>query len=159
MCPQAPHLRQHRSRPRHLLEVLRSHYVMVAQDEGQPLPYFSFSIGFTSTPTPSMSISQVSPCFIHTGLGLRAWPTPEGVPVKTMSPGSSVIPWGTWAMVSAPGNIMLWVLSDCMPCPLSRVWIFKALAPAGSSSAVTIHGQKPPVRSKFLPMSHCVVLR
>src|SRR5499427_10346930 len=31
MCPQAPHLRQHRSRPRHLLEVLRSHYVMVAQ--------------------------------------------------------------------------------------------------------------------------------
>src|SRR5262249_45677943 len=33
MCPQAPHLRQHRSRPRHLLEVLRSHYVMVAQDE------------------------------------------------------------------------------------------------------------------------------
>src|SRR5262247_2252903 len=34
MCPQAPHLRQHRSRPRHLLEVLRSHYVMVAQDEG-----------------------------------------------------------------------------------------------------------------------------
>src|SRR5262249_42566360 len=33
MCPQAPHLRQHRSRPRHLLEVLRSHYVMVAQHE------------------------------------------------------------------------------------------------------------------------------
>src|SRR5262249_11835115 len=30
MCPQAPHLRQHRSRPRHLLEVLRSHHVMVA---------------------------------------------------------------------------------------------------------------------------------
>ena len=24
-----------------------------------------------------MSISQVSPCFIHTGFGLRAWPTPE----------------------------------------------------------------------------------
>jgi hypothetical protein len=34
--------------------------------------YFSFSIGFESTPTPSMSISQVSPCFIHTGFGLRA---------------------------------------------------------------------------------------
>src|SRR5262249_41279197 len=35
MCPQAPHLRQHRSRPRHLLEVLRSHYVMVAQHEAR----------------------------------------------------------------------------------------------------------------------------
>src|SRR5262249_2707604 len=60
------------------------------QRRGTPgLPYFSFSIGFTSTPTPSISISQVSPCFIHTGFGLRAWPTPDGVPVKTMSPGSS----------------------------------------------------------------------
>src|SRR6516162_6464496 len=59
---------------------------------GRGVPYFSFSIGFTSTPTPSMSISQVSPCFIHTGFGLRAWPTPEGVPVKTISPGSSVMP-------------------------------------------------------------------
>src|SRR5262249_3515376 len=57
-------------------------------------------------------------------------------------------------MVSATGTIMLSVLSDCMTCPLSRVWIFKPLPPAGSSSAVTIHGPKPPVRSKFLPMSH-----
>jgi hypothetical protein len=41
---------------------------------------------------PSISISQTSPCFIHTGFGLRAWPTPDGVPVKMMSPGSSVMP-------------------------------------------------------------------
>src|SRR5262249_34962850 len=54
--------------------------------------YFSFAIGLTSTPTPSMSISQVSPAFIHTGFGLRAWPTPEGVPVNTISPGSRVMP-------------------------------------------------------------------
>ena len=34
--------------------------------------YFSSSIGLRSTPTPSISISQLSPCFIQTGLGLRA---------------------------------------------------------------------------------------
>ena len=54
-------------------------------DAGGSDCYFSFSIGFESTPTPSMSISQVSPCLIHTGLGLRAWPTPEGVPVSRVS--------------------------------------------------------------------------
>src|SRR3954453_13813485 len=64
-------------------------------DEERDGCYFSFSIGFESTPTPSISISQVSPCFIHIGFGLRAWPTPEGVPVKTTSPGSSVMPWVT----------------------------------------------------------------
>ena len=53
--------------------------------------YFSSSIGFDSTPMPSMSISQVSPGFIQSG-GLRGWPTPDGVPVKQMSPGSSVMP-------------------------------------------------------------------
>ncbi len=42
--------------------------------------YFSSTIGFDSTPTFSMSISQVSPPFMNTG-GLRAKPTPEGVPV------------------------------------------------------------------------------
>ena len=56
--------------------------------------YFSSAIGLTSTPTPSMSISQVSPPFMNTG-GLRAKPTPDGVPVMMMSPGSSVMPWVT----------------------------------------------------------------
>ena len=60
-------------------------------DARGPLFYFSSSIGFDSTPTPSMSISQVSPGFIQIG-GLRGWPTPDGVPVKQMSPGSSVMP-------------------------------------------------------------------
>jgi len=54
--------------------------------------YFSSSIGLRSTPMPSISISHTSPFFIHTGFGLRAWPTPDGVPVKMMSPGSSVSP-------------------------------------------------------------------
>ena len=51
-------------------------------------------IGLTSTPIFSISISQVSPFFIHTG-GLRAKPTPDGVPVTITSPGSSVMPWET----------------------------------------------------------------
>ena len=33
---------------------------------------FSSSIGLRNTPIPSISISQVSPAFIHTGSGLRA---------------------------------------------------------------------------------------
>src|SRR5438552_12685986 len=54
---------------------------------------------------------------------------------------------------------MLSVLSDCITWPLRRVWIFSPLPPGGTSSGVTIQGPKAPVRSKFLPMSHCVVLR
>ncbi len=41
-----------------------------------------------SMPSPSISTSQTSPAFIQIGFGLRAWPTPDGVPVKMMSPGS-----------------------------------------------------------------------
>ena len=69
----------------------RDHRDKPGEDDGGLLFYFSSSIGFDSTPTPSMSISQVSPFFIQTG-GLRAMPTPDGVPVKMMSPGSSVMP-------------------------------------------------------------------
>jgi hypothetical protein len=54
--------------------------------------YFSSWIGFDNTPIRSISTSQVSPCFIQIG-GLRQQPTPEGVPVTMMSPGSSVMPW------------------------------------------------------------------
>jgi hypothetical protein len=45
-----------------------------------------------SVPTPSISISHTSPLRIQTGSGLRAWPTPDGVPVKMMWPGSGVSP-------------------------------------------------------------------
>ena len=50
----------------------------------------SSTIGLRRMPMPSISISQTSPSFIQTG-GLRACPTPDGVPVTTRSPGSSVI--------------------------------------------------------------------
>ena len=51
------------------------------------------------------------------------------------------------------------VLSDCITRPFDQLLIFNPLPPGGSSSALTNQGPKPPVRSKFLPMSHCVVLR
>ncbi len=61
------------------------------------MPYaprlYSSAIGLRNVPTPWISTSTVSPFFIQTGLGLRAWPTPDGVPVKMTSPGSSVMPW------------------------------------------------------------------
>jgi len=43
-----------------------------------------------STPMPSISISTTSPFFMKIG-GLRAKPTPCGVPVGMRSPGSSVV--------------------------------------------------------------------
>ena len=47
-------------------------------------------IVFTSTPTLSMSISTLSPGFIHIG-GVRREPTPPGVPVTITSPGTSSV--------------------------------------------------------------------
>ena len=43
-------------------------------------------------------------------------------------------------MVSATGNIMFAVLSDCITLPLTRLSILRPLPPGGSSSAVTTHG-------------------
>jgi len=46
----------------------------------------SSTTGFESTPRPSISTSQTSPAFMNIG-GLRAKPTPAGVPEMMMSPG------------------------------------------------------------------------
>ncbi len=46
------------------------------------------TIGVRSVPTPSTQLRRTSPGFKNIG-GLRAAPTPEGVPVKMRSPGSS----------------------------------------------------------------------
>ena len=51
-------------------------------------PHRSYSKRFLSTPSPSTSTSQTSPDCRKRG-GLRAVPTPGGVPVKIRSPGSS----------------------------------------------------------------------
>src|SRR5690349_10995451 len=46
--------------------------------------------GLRRMPIPSISISHTSPSRIQTG-GVRAWPTPGGVPMAITSPGSSVM--------------------------------------------------------------------
>ena len=51
-------------------------------------PAHPATIGVRSTPMPSPSISTTSPAFMNTG-GFWKMPTPAGVPVETMSPGSS----------------------------------------------------------------------
>jgi hypothetical protein len=48
-------------------------------DEIRRVQAGSSTTGFAKVPTPSTSTSHTSPAFIHTG-GLRANPTPEGVP-------------------------------------------------------------------------------
>jgi hypothetical protein len=49
----------------------------------------SATTGFTSSPSPSTRTTTSSPGFSQRG-GLRANPTPPGVPVEIMSTGSSV---------------------------------------------------------------------
>jgi hypothetical protein len=39
-----------------------------------------------------LDLADVAPASSRHGFGLRACPTPDGVPVKMMSPGSSVMP-------------------------------------------------------------------
>lgn len=105
---------------------------------------------------PSISTSQMSPAFMKTG-GLRAAPTPAGVPVMMRSPGSSVIASLMSATNVATSKIRSAVVALCMTRPLSRVSIFKPCAPGGSSSALTKTGPNGPVLSKFLPTVHCGV--
>ena len=60
--------------------------------------------GLDNTPIPSISTSNTSPCFIQTG-GLRAAPTPPGVPMMITSPGFSVMHSVISTMVSATPQI------------------------------------------------------
>src|SRR5262245_35941957 len=74
---------------------MTAEYDRTVVHEGSPAgarPHaFSSWIGLRRIPMPSISTSQLSPSCIHTG-GLRAPPTPDGVPVTITSPGSSVMP-------------------------------------------------------------------
>src|SRR6267378_2891778 len=124
---------------------------------GFPLLPQSSPIVFTSTPTLSISISTVSPGFIHTG-GLRRAPTPPGVPVTMTSPGSSVVKLEMYSISFGILKIICSVVACCMRSPFRRHDSVSSVA-AGISSAVTSHGPKPPVLAKFLPAVHWMVWR
>ncbi len=77
--------------------------------------------------------------------------------MTTTSPGSSVMHSVSSVSVSATSQIMSVVVASCITVPFRRLWMRRPAAPAGSASAVTSTGPKPPVPSKFLPMVHCGV--
>ena len=96
-------------------------------------PYPDAAIGLRRIPIPSISISQESPGFIQTG-GFRAKPTPSGVPVTMMSPGSSVIASVRISTRVGTSKIMLAVFESCMVSPFNRVWMRSPAAPAGTDA-------------------------
>src|SRR5437660_1906270 len=94
--------------------------------------------GLRNSPTPSISTSTSSPGLRNTG-GLRAAPTPGGVPVKIRSPGSSVITcernWISCGTLKMNSRVLL----SCITWPLSRSLIGSAWW-SGDSWAVTRSG-------------------
>ena len=82
---------------------------------------------------PSISTSQTSPAFMKTG-GLRAAPTPAGVPVTIRSPGSRLIPTLISETSVATSKIRSLVDALCITLPFSRVSIFSPRAPAAARS-------------------------
>ena len=63
-------------------------------------PYLAFTMVLRNRPMPSISVSMTSPAWRNSG-GLRAKPTPLGVPVAIISPASRVMPVESKAIVWA----------------------------------------------------------
>jgi len=119
-------------------------------------PSQPFCTGLVRTPIPSISTSKISPGCMKTG-GLRAAPTPPGVPVMITSPRSRLI--ATLIISISAGTLkMSWsVRASCITRPFKRPWMRNPRAPGGTASGVTSHGPNDPVASKFLPIVHCGV--
>ena len=100
--------------------------------------------GFSTEPIPSTSQRTRSPGSRKTG-GSRKTPTPDGVPVAMMSPGSRVTVRLMNSISSATGQIMSAVVLDCIgisrpasgPEPGIRHEAMRSVWGSGSSSAVT----------------------
>src|SRR5712671_3005144 len=71
------------------------------------------------SPRPWIFRVIISPGFRNTGVGLMPRPTPGGVPVQMMSPGSNVMYWLTCEMILAQLKIMVRVLPVCMRLPFT----------------------------------------
>ena len=88
--------------------------------------------------------------------GSRAPPTPAGVPVATMSPGSSVIRVERWASSSGTEKIRSAVVADCISSPF-KVSEIPIASGGPASSGVTIAGPQGAEPSKTFPAIHCGV--
>src|ERR1017187_3911680 len=89
--------------------------------------------------------------------GLRANPTPGGVPVEIKSPTSQVADLERWLIRNGTLKIRLLVFESCKVSPLS-VREIRRLWGSGISSAVTIHGPVGAKVSQLLPRYHCLSL-
>lgn len=103
---------------------------------------------------PSMAHSTTSPGFRNFG-GSKPMPTPEGVPVEMMVPGSSVMPEDSSSMMSAMEVISRSVVESYRSSPLTRAVICRAGGKA-ISSAVTMQGPMGVKPSRLLPKYHCL---
>ena len=74
------------------------------------------------------------------------------------SPGASVVKLEMYSISFGILKIICSVVACCMRSPFRRHDSVSS-APAGISSALTIHGPKPPVLAKFLPAVHWMVWR
>src|ERR1043165_7550981 len=103
------------------------------------------------TPIPSTSASITSPDFKNSG-GFLAKPTPSGVPVATIVPAGTVMPFETHSITESTGGIMSRVLPSCLVSPFTLS--SKRSDEGSSSSRVTMYGpvgQKP---SRLLPLKY-----
>src|SRR5690606_28207644 len=98
---------------------------------------------FTSVPTPSTETSITSPT--------SSLPTPSGVPVRTRSPGLSVMKVEMYARTSATGKIMSLVRASCRTWPFTTV---RRPTSVGSTS-VSSHGPTGQKPSADLPLTRC----
>ena len=92
--------------------------------------------GFRKVPSPPIEISTTSPSWSQRG-GVRAAPTPEGVPVRITSPASSVSPCEIQLMSAGTSNTSSDVFDDCSTSPLTLVSSGSPDARSTSSSPTT----------------------
>ncbi len=99
---------------------------------------------------PSISMRTTSPATSSRG-GFIAMPTPEGVPVATTSPGSSVKAVERCSTSAKQSKISSLVFDSWRSSPFTQVRR-RSWWGSGSSSAVTIQGPIGPWVSKDLPI-------
>ena len=108
--------------------------------------------GFSSVPTRSISMRTTSPATSQRG-GSKPIPTPAGVPVEMMSPGSSVNTVDRYSTCSQHEKIMSSVDASWRRSPLTQVRRRRRWG-SPTSSPVTIHGPVGPWVSKDFPRVH-----
>src|SRR5450755_5072748 len=106
-----------------------------------------------NTPMCSISTSMTSPSVRKTG-GSIAKPTPSGVPVAMISPGSSVMPLDNSAMMRGIEKIIALVFEFCRVRPLTRSAIDRFCGSV-SSAVSTTQGPTGHVPSSDFPLNHC----